>query len=61
MKDRADTEDYYFVRANINRYLPSTGTYQYMVNVDLKEVMKANVNLGEGFVYEMLEEDRMVR
>ncbi len=57
VKDRADTEDYYFVRANINRYSPSTGTYQYMVNVDLKEVMKANVNLGEGFVYEMLEED----
>ncbi len=56
VKDRVDSEDYYFVRAYINRYSPS-GTHRTMVNVDLEEVMKGNVNMGEGVLYGLFEED----
>ncbi len=56
LKDRVEDEDYYFVRAYINRYSPS-GTYKAIVYVDLEEVIKANVNMGEGFVYELFGED----
>lgn len=56
VKDRAEEEDYYFVRAYINRYSPS-GAHRTMVNVDLEEVMKGNVNMGEGVLDGLFEED----
>ncbi len=56
VRDRAEEEDYYFVRAYINRYSPS-GAHRTMVNVNLEEVMKGNVNVGEGGLYGLFEED----
>jgi hypothetical protein len=56
VRDRAEEEDYYFVRAYINRYSPS-GAHRTMVNVDLEEVMKGNVNMGEGVLDGLFEED----